>query len=106
MPFNMHQGDDEFNIRAFALRDGSDAGESEEQKNKRKVKVQAGAGTDFIKYTINAPVDIDGGVGFDTVSAITTELDDVMIVTSYGIYGAGLFITFTNIGASPGGTCI
>ena len=80
-------GDDQFIIRAFALADNG------------KIKVNAGAGNDKIEYNINAPVDIDGGSGFNKVVALGTEFADTFVVTRDGVYGAGLSIKFANIQA-------
>jgi len=80
---------DEFVVRAFLKVDGRSATESD-------IKLNAGAGNDLIQYNINAPVNIDGGAGFDTVVALGTEGDDVFVVTEDGIRGAGLNIGITN----------
>ena len=77
-------GNDEFVVRAFALTDA-------------QILLNAGAGDDLIEYNVNAPVDIDGGAGFDKVVALGSELDDAFVITRDGIFGAGLFITLQNI---------
>ncbi|NGP18574.1 calcium-binding protein [Devosia aurantiaca] len=77
-------GNDTFIIRAFALAQGIN------------VKVNGGTGDDVVQYNINAPVDIDGGAGFDKVVVLGTELDDVFVVTKDGIYGAGLTVRVAN----------
>lgn len=46
---------------------------------------------------MNAPVNINGGGGFDTMVAIATEFHDRLVVTKNGIFGAGLSVTFVNI---------
>ncbi|GMA79011.1 hypothetical protein GCM10025880_54280 [Methylorubrum aminovorans] len=84
-------GDDTFIVRAFAL-----AG-SNPQDN--KIKLNAGAGNDRIEYNINAPLEIDGGTGFNKIVALGTEFADTFVVTSDGIFGAGLSIRFSNIQA-------
>jgi len=60
-------------------------------------ELNGGAGDDLIQYTINAPVSIDGGSGNDTVIVVGTLLDDNFVVTSEGIVGAGLNVTFENV---------
>ena len=75
---------DEFVIRAFALSPDSN------------IKVNGGGGDDTIEYNVNAPVDIDGGAGFDTVVVLGTEFDDVFVVTEDGVYGAGLTVRMSN----------
>ncbi|MGB3415081.1 MAG: calcium-binding protein [Mesorhizobium sp.] len=77
-------GNDEFVIRAFALADGVN------------VKVNGGNGDDVIQYNINAPVDIDGGAGFDRVVVLGTELADTFVITRDGVYGAGLTVRISN----------
>src|SRR5205823_1834648 len=56
-----------------------------------------GLGNDFIQYTDNAPVSIDGGSGTDTVVVIGTEFGDTFVITSIGVFGAGLFVELTAI---------
>lgn len=56
-----------------------------------------GDGQDTIEYAVNAPVNINGGIGFDTMVAIATEFNDKLVLTKNGIFGAGLSITFINI---------
>ena len=59
--------------------------------------INGGQGADFISYTVNAPVRIDGGDGFDTLIVIGTEFGDDFVVTDKGVFGAGLFITYAGI---------
>ncbi|MBK8083037.1 MAG: hypothetical protein IPK28_03915 [Devosia sp.] len=75
---------DEFIIRAFALGDGT------------KVKLNGGGGDDLIQYNVNAPVDIDGGAGFDKIVVLGTEFADVFVITKDGVYGAGLTVRMSN----------
>ncbi|MFS6827004.1 hypothetical protein [Cyanobium sp. ATX-6F1] len=80
---------DTFVIRAFVTIDTTDKqGESE---------VKGGDGEDSITYAINAPVNIDGGAGFDTVVVLGTPFNDSFVVTRDGIFGAGLNVRFENI---------
>ncbi|MCH9022880.1 MAG: hypothetical protein IID32_08945, partial [Planctomycetes bacterium] len=83
-------GNDEFVIRAFALANPED-------NQQEKTILNGGKGDDLIQYAINAPVDIDGGQGYDTVVVTGTELDDNFVITDKGIFGAGLQILFNNI---------
>ncbi|MEJ2131125.1 MAG: hypothetical protein P8Y95_05750, partial [Gammaproteobacteria bacterium] len=85
-------GDDVFLIRAFAL-----LGSQEDLRERTDVSGDAGA--DFIQYAVNAPVNIDGGDGFDTVIIIGTEFGDDFVVTENGVFGAGLNILFTRVEA-------
>jgi RTX calcium-binding nonapeptide repeat (4 copies) len=83
-------GDDTFIIQAFALVGSQDT-------QRARTDVSGGAGSDLIQYAVNAPVDIDGGDGFDTVIVIGTEFNDDFVVTANGVFGAGLFVNFINI---------
>ena len=56
--------------------------------------VDGGQGADFISYTINAPVKIEGGDGFDTLTVVGTSFGDQFVVTDFGIFGGGLFVTY------------
>lgn len=85
-----NDGDDIFEIRAFAL-----AGSQEPQRE--RTDITGGAGADLVQYVVNAPVNIDGGDGFDTVVVIGTEFGDDFVVTENGVFGAGLNVNFVNI---------
>ncbi len=81
-------GNDEFIVRAFVTVDLSVQADTE---------INGGGGADIINYAINAPVSLDGGAGFDTVVVLGTPFPDNFVVTSDGIFGAGLNVTFANI---------
>ncbi|HSB85123.1 MAG TPA: hypothetical protein VLD86_02385, partial [Ilumatobacteraceae bacterium] len=83
-------GDDSFLIRAFAL-----VGSQEDLRE--RTDVSGGAGADLIQYAVNAPVNIDGGDGFDTVIIIGTEFNDDFVVTENGVFGAGLNVQFVRV---------
>ena len=83
-------GNDEFIIRAFVIA-GTDSLSSTD------TLVSGGTGDDHIQYNINAPVNIDGGAGTDTVIIIGTEVDDNFVITADGVQGAGLNIDFTAV---------
>lgn len=87
---NGDDGDDSFLIRAFAL-----VGSQEDLRE--RTDVSGGAGADLVRYAVNAPVNIDGGDGFDTVIVIGTEFNDDFVVTENGIYGAGLNIQYVRV---------
>ena len=59
--------------------------------------LNAGEGRNFIQYASNAPVNIDGGSGFDLVVIIGTEFADTFVVTASGVYGAGRVVRFINV---------
>ena len=83
-------GNDTFLIQAFAL-----AGSQEDHR--QFTDLSGGAGADLIQYAVNAPVNIDGGDGFDTVVVIGTEFNDDFVITENGVFGAGLNVNFVNI---------
>ena len=81
---------DTFLVQAFAL-----AGSQEDTRGLTDLSGDAGA--DMIQYAVNAPVNINGGDGFDTVIVIGTEFGDDFVITRSGVYGAGLNVNFINI---------
>jgi Ca2+-binding RTX toxin-like protein len=83
-------GNDSFLIRAFAL-------VGSEENLRERTDVSGGAGDDLIMYAVNAPVNIDGGSGFNTIIVIGTEFNDDFVITEDGVFGAGLNVTFVNI---------
>ncbi|MCH9023100.1 MAG: hypothetical protein IID32_10110, partial [Planctomycetes bacterium] len=92
LSLNGDAGDDFFTVRAFAL-----FGSEEADPNQEKTEVNAGAGADTIMYAVNAPVDINGGDGFDTVIVIGTEFSDDIVVTDQGVFGAGLNVRMVGV---------
>ena len=90
LALNGDDGDDMFEIRAFAL-----VGSQEPQR--ARTDISGGAGADLVEYAINAPVNVDGGDGFDTVVIIGTEFGDDFVITKDGVYGAGLTVRYTNV---------
>ena len=84
------EANDRFVIQAFAL-----AGSQEDLRG--QTDLTAGGGADFIQYAVNAPVNINGGDGLDTVIIVGTEFGDDFVVTKDGVFGAGLNVNFTNI---------
>ncbi len=82
--------DDRFIVKAFAL-----AGSQEDLRGQTDLSGDAGA--DLIEYAVNAPVNINGGDGLDTVIVIGTEFGDDFVVTKDGVFGAGLNVNFINI---------
>src|SRR5207247_9916814 len=51
----------------------------------------------LLEYSVNAPTDVDGGTGFNQMVVLGTEFDDNFAISSDGIFGAGLHITYANI---------
>jgi len=91
---------DTFIVRAFALADVNYqvltfGGVSTENTT----LVQPGDGDDLVQYNINAPVDVDGGRGFDRLVVLGTEFGDNFVITDTAIWGAGLKVTYENIEA-------
>jgi Ca2+-binding RTX toxin-like protein len=83
-------GNDEFTIRSFAL-SGS------QEVTRERTDLSGGADADLIQYAVNAPVNIDGGDGLDEIRLIGTEFSDDFVVTSKGVFGAGLNVNFVNV---------
>jgi hypothetical protein len=84
------EDDDTFTVRAFVKVDPLDP-------KAPYTNINGGQGADFIAFTVNAPVRIDGGDGFDTLTVIGTEFGDDFVINEDGVYGAGLFITYTGL---------
>jgi hypothetical protein len=59
--------------------------------------IATGEGIDEVAYAINAPVNIDGGGGYNTLVIILTEYSDHVYITEDEIYGAGLTVRYTSI---------
>src|SRR5262249_56096561 len=83
LQLNGNAGDDTFVVRAFALKGST-------EPDQDATDITAGEGRDTILYAANAPVNINGGDGFDTVTVIGTEFSDDLVVTAGGVFGAGL----------------
>ena len=84
------EDNDTFRIRAFVKVDPNDP-------KAPYTNINGGQGADFISYTVNSPVRIEGGDGLDTLTVIGTEFGDDFIVTDRGIFGAGLYVTYAGI---------
>jgi hypothetical protein len=84
-------GNDEFIVRAFVRLPSETAAEQSE------TEVDGGEDEDFIAYTMNAPVSIEGGDGLDTLVVIGTVFPDNFVVTKDGIFGAGLNVRFSGV---------
>jgi Ca2+-binding RTX toxin-like protein len=63
----------------------------------RPLDIRAGGGEDEVQYNVNAPVNVDGGTGFDKLVVLGTEFADDFAITDKGIYGAGLNVKYTTI---------
>ena len=62
-----------------------------------ETNIRTGAGQNQVQYTINAPVSIDGGGGFDKVVILGTEFADHIVITDQAVYGAGLAVSYENV---------
>ena len=80
-------GNDLFVVRAFQVAQGTQIG------------IKGGSGDDKIEYNVNAPVDIEGGTGFNTLVLMGTEGNDTFVVTPTGVFGDGLNVTYSKIQA-------
>ena len=85
-------GDNLFVVQAFAL-----FGSKNPDPNQQQTNVNGGQGANTVEYALNAPVDIKGGAGLNTLVILGTELNDTFVVTSVGISGAGVDVNYTNI---------
>ena len=59
--------------------------------------LKAGEGDDYIDYTNNGLVDVDGGAGRDLVKIVGTEFDDDYIIRQGEIVGAGRVTRFADV---------
>ena len=73
------EDDDTFTVRAFVKVNPDDP-------DAPFTNINGGQGADFIAFAVNAPVRIDGGDGFDTLTVIGTEFGDDFVVTADGVY--------------------
>ncbi|WP_207493738.1 calcium-binding protein [Yoonia litorea] len=85
-----NEDDDNFTVRSFVKVDPSDS-------NAPFTNINGGQGADFIEYNVNAPVVIDGGDGFDILTVIGGEFGDDYVITDGGVFGAGLYISYTGL---------
>jgi hypothetical protein len=63
----------------------------------RPLDIRTGGGDDEVQYNVNAPVSVDGGTGIDKLVVLATEFADDIVITSKGIFGAGLNVRYTNL---------
>jgi len=84
------EDDDTFRVRAFVRVNPDDP-------LAPFTTINGGQGADFISYTVNAPVRIEGGEGLDTLVVVGTEFGDDFVITDQGVFGAGLAITYAGI---------
>ncbi|HXG48652.1 MAG TPA: calcium-binding protein, partial [Methylomirabilota bacterium] len=84
------EDDDSFRVRAFVKVNPNDP-------KAPFTNINGGQGADFISFTVNAPVRIEGGDGFDSLTVVGTEFGDDFVVSDQGVFGAGLFVTYGGI---------
>ena len=63
----------------------------------RPLDIRTGGGEDEVQYNVNAPVSVDGGTGIDKMVVLATEFADDIVITSKGIFGAGLNVRYANL---------
>ncbi len=90
LSLNGDEDDDTFTIRAFVEVDPA-------QAKDRISNVNGGSGADLVAHTVDAPVNIDGGDGFDTVVILGTEFGEEFVVTDQGVFGAGKFLQIRGV---------
>ena len=89
-------GDNLFVVQAFALFGSTNSNPVD--PNQQQTTVNGGQGTNTTQYALNAPVDIHGGPGLNTLVVLGTELNDTVIVTSSEITVVGSNdVQYTNI---------
>ncbi len=59
--------------------------------------VFGGSGNNRYEYLQNAPVDIVGGSGYNTIVVVGTPIGDTFVIGNNYIAGAGIILNFTNI---------
>jgi hypothetical protein len=73
----------------------------EDPTNSQKITnlntVFGGTGNNRYEYLQNAPVDIIGGPGTNTLVVVGTPIDDTFIITNTYVAGAGRIVSFTGI---------
>ncbi|MFC1820793.1 hypothetical protein ACFLZG_06895, partial [Thermodesulfobacteriota bacterium] len=84
------EDDDAFRVRAFVKIDPT-------KPKKPFTNINGGQGADFIEYTVNAPVNVQGGDGFDTLNVLGTEFGDDFVITESGVFGSGLTVRYGGI---------
>src|SRR5581483_710275 len=84
------EDDDSFTVRAFVKINPNDP-------KAPFTNINGGEGADYIAYTVDAPVKIDGGDGLDTLVVLGTDFGDDFVVTDQGVFGAGLYVTYTGV---------
>ncbi|NOR30694.1 MAG: hypothetical protein GQ539_06320, partial [Sulfitobacter sp.] len=84
------EDDDSFLVRSFVRVDPNDPAAP-------YTNINGGQGADFVSYNINAPVRIDGGDGFDTLTIVGSEFGDDYVITENGVFGGGLFVSFVGL---------
>ena len=90
------EDDDTFTVRAFVKVDPNDP-------KAPYTNINGGQGADFIAFTVNAPVRIDGGDGFDTLTVVGTEFGDDFVVTDRACSARGCSSPTPT--RAPGGRC-
>ncbi len=56
-----------------------------------------GDGNNHYEHVVDAPIEINGGSGIDTVVITGTPLDDIFVITQYFVAGDGGITYYTNI---------
>src|SRR3546814_7818012 len=51
----------------------------------------------FRSYNVNAPVNVEGGTGFDKLVVLGTEFADDFVVTDKAVFGAGLNVKYSTV---------
>jgi Ca2+-binding RTX toxin-like protein len=84
-------GNDDFTVKAFKLKT------TLKLMSSNVTEIKTGSGNNSVAYAVNAPVNIIGGQGYDSVKLIGTEDADDYVITDKGVYGAGGFVSIDGI---------
>ena len=88
------EGDDTFLLKTFLVLKENP---SQPDEITNLTTLFGGSGSNRYEYLQNAPVEINGGSGFDTIIIDGTPLDDTFVITATYVAGAGRIVNFTNI---------
>src|SRR5581483_5324801 len=59
--------------------------------------VRAGGNQDEVQVNVNAPVSVDGLIGFDKLVTLGTEFADDFVISNKSVTGAGLNVRYANV---------
>src|SRR5262245_38382998 len=63
----------------------------------KPLDIRSGGGEDEVQYNVNAAVSVDGGTGLDKLAVLGTEFADDIVISTQGIFGAGLNVRYSAV---------